>query len=77
MVALVIVLVRVFYSIVFGFTLKPSLSPYNGSFAIKLVFISLVQMLAAVVILFVGLKTINIKQELLSDKQRQSATNKM
>lgn len=76
-IALMIVLIRVFYSIVFGFTLKRSLSPYNGSFAVKVIFISLVQILAAVVILFVGLKTRNIKQELVSDKQRESATNKI
>jgi hypothetical protein len=76
-VALIIVLVRVFYSIVFGFTLKPSLSPYNGSFAVKLIFISLVQMFASVVILLVGFQTVDIKQELVNDMQEQSTTNKM
>lgn len=62
-VALTILLARVIYGLVFAFTLKPSLSPYRGSFAIKLVFITLIQLLSALSLLFVGLQTSNIKRE--------------
>jgi hypothetical protein len=61
-VACLLVLVRVVYSIVFGITLDKSLNPYSGAFWVKLVFISLVQMLASVVIMGVGFKTVGLKE---------------
>lgn len=61
--ALTILLARVIYSIVYAFTLKPSLSPYNGSIVVKVVLITLVQLLAALAIIVVGVLSRNIKHE--------------
>jgi uncharacterized membrane protein YcfT len=58
--AVVILLARVIYSIVYGFTLNPSLSPYTGSLAIKVVLIFLVQFIAALIIAVAGFVTRNI-----------------
>ena len=49
--AVVVLLARIIYSVVFAFTLNPSLSPYTGSLAVKVVPIFLVQLIAA---LFIG-----------------------
>jgi hypothetical protein len=58
--AVVILLARVIYSIVYGFTLNPSLSPYTGSLAVKVVLIFLVQFIAALIIAVAGFLTRNI-----------------
>jgi len=70
--ALSIILARVIYSIVYGFTLKPSLSPFNGSLAVKVVLITLVQLLAALCIITAGLITRHIKHEGEMEARRQN-----
>jgi ABC-type Co2+ transport system permease subunit len=64
--ALPFVAVRVIYSVVYAFTLKPSLSTLTGTFAVKFVLIFLVQLVAACCLIAGGLFTLDIKQEIRS-----------
>jgi uncharacterized membrane protein YcfT len=58
--AVVILFARIIYSIVFGFTLDASLSPFTGTLAVKVVLIFLVQLIAALFIAVAGFLTRNI-----------------
>lgn len=63
-----LVLVRIIYSIFFGFTLDAELNPYSGAFWVKVVFISAVQMVASVVIVGVGHWTRDLKRVLVDTR---------
>lgn len=63
MLAVTVLFARIVYSIVYGFTLKPSLSPYTGSLAVKVVLIFLVQLFAALVLGIAGIWTRNLAEE--------------
>lgn len=61
--AVMTLLATIVYRIVYGFTLNPSLSPYTGSLAVKVVLIFLVQLVAALCIAVAGFMSRNVAKE--------------
>jgi hypothetical protein len=59
-IALAFALVRVIYSIVFAFKRTPDLNPFTGTFAVKLIFIFLVQIIAASCLMVGGILSDNM-----------------
>lgn len=62
-VALIPIAVRVFYGVVYAFDRSPSLSPYSGTFAIKLVLVFLMLLLAGLALMAGGLASRNVVRE--------------
>ena len=63
MLALPFVIVRAIYSVVYAFDSSPGLNPIGGPFAVKIVMIFLVQLLAALLVVYRGIVTRNIRRE--------------
>jgi hypothetical protein len=61
--AVIVLFARIIYSIVFGFTLDPSLSLYTGSMVVKVILIFLVQLIAAICVAIAGFAARNICKE--------------
>jgi hypothetical protein len=64
---------RVIYTIIFAFTLSGKLSPITGEFVIQVVLITVVQTMAALILLVGGLMTMNIARETVAPIQREHA----
>ena len=75
--AVTMLFARIIYSIVYGFTLKPSLSPFTGSLAVKVVLIFMVQLLAALCIGTVGFITRNLARDSMRSGRRVDDTETM
>lgn len=61
---------RVIYSIVYAFTQSRKLSPITGEFVIQVVLLTVVQTVAAAVLLVGGLLTMNIAREVVAPGHR-------
>jgi len=59
-IALPFAAVRVIYSVVYAFSDSKTLSPITGSFAVKLILISLVQIFASLLLVIAGLSSRNV-----------------
>jgi len=71
--ALPFLYVRVFYGIVYAFTHSRKLNPITGSFVIQVVLITVVQTIAALILLVGGLLTLNVARDAVVPVHREYA----